>query len=221
MAWADNEILLTYSRYSSCGDIYQAVCDEIGKHYVQLGWKYARSRPAITYKDKHIKVVIGFSSSGSNTPGDSVLLQILPVFYSIQMIIKGQHASGLLLGHTDLFYHKYMDDDSRQIKVISVFGEEYNRIGREGEESKLIESGVCNVYGLDEEKFKKIIGFIDAKIIVWIDKIKTEKGILELTENSSETRKHSLRARNTNGEFVEYVKRFFPLIDIDERLKEC
>ncbi len=51
MNWTDNEILLNHNETTPCKDIFQAVCDELGKYYSDKGFKYARSKPKLTYKD--------------------------------------------------------------------------------------------------------------------------------------------------------------------------
>jgi hypothetical protein len=86
MNWTDNKTLLEYSKYTPCNDIFQAVCDEIGKHYVeQHGFTYALARPKITYKNKDFKLDIAFWSSRSNIPADYVNLEIIPIFYDLKV----------------------------------------------------------------------------------------------------------------------------------------
>jgi hypothetical protein len=217
MSWTENKILLEYTKYTPCQDIFQAVCDEIGKHYEKRGdMKYARSRPKITYKDKDIQLDICFWSSRSNTPGDCVCLEILPNFYSAQLKKKGM---GLLFGHTGLFKQKHTGNPG-QTKVVQIFGDEIERIDENNTESAIIYNNSCNVYGLDEHKFNSIIKFIDDEIIVWIEKLKTEAGIVALTSNMSLTRKVSLKGEGTNSSFREYVKTCFPDIDIDKQFKD-
>ena len=42
MSWTENITLSEYSKYTPCQEIFQAVCDEIGKHYEAKGLKYSR-----------------------------------------------------------------------------------------------------------------------------------------------------------------------------------
>jgi hypothetical protein len=218
MNWTEKRILLEQNKYTPCQEIFQAVCDEIGKVYEQKGFKYSRSKPRITIEKNNIKLIISFSSSRSNTPGDWVALEILPAFYAKQLS-KSSNTKGFLFGHTGLFYHKYTDNPN-QIRVQKIFGEIIERIDEHSNESKLIESHSCNVYGLDSIKFNKIIDFIDNRIIVWLDKLQTGQGILELTENASGTRVWSLNGKGGNSDFIEYVTLNFPNIDIVERLEK-
>lgn len=215
--WTDNKTLLEYSQYTPCKDIFQAVCDEIGNHYLKKGFKYSRSRPKIAIQNEKLKLEIGFSSSGSNTPGQSVNLQILPSFYSKQL--KDSNINGYLFGHTGLFYHKYIDDVKR-IRVNKIFGKTIERTDEYSNESKIIDSNNCNVYGLQKENFDKIINFIDTKIIEWFDKIQTKSGILELIENASPMRIWSISGKESNSDFVPYVKLNYPEIEIDNILEK-
>jgi len=217
MANNENKLLLEYSEYTACKDIFKAVCDEIGKHYTEKGFKYSRSRPKITIQNEKIKLEIGFSSSGSNTPGQSVNLQILPSFYSKQL--KNTNINGFLFGHTGLFYHKYLED-VKKIRVNKIFGDTIERTDEYSNESNIIDSNNCNVYGLLKENYDKIINFIDSKIIEWFYKIQTKKGILELTENASVTRIWSLNGKGTNSDFIPYVKLNHPEIEIDKILSK-
>lgn len=216
MNWTENKILLEYSKYTPCQEIFQAVCDEIGMYYEKKGGKYTRSRPKITFKDNKLKVEICFWSSKSNIPGEYVNLEILPNFYSTE-IVKSNKSKGLLLGHTALFIRKYLVNP-KQIKVRQIFGEEIERIDEHSTESVIRDNHTCNIYGLDESKFNMIIQFIDKNIISWIGKLKTEEGVLELIENACETRIWSLNGKGGNSDFIEYVKLSFPNIEIENRL---
>jgi len=213
MSWTDNKILLEYSKYTACRDIFQSVCDELGKHYMTKGFKYLRSKPNLTIETEDIKLVIGFSSSRSNIPGEWVAFEILPGFYS-KLLAKTGNFKGFILGHTSLFYHKYTNNP-KQIKVIQLFGDVVERIDEYSNESKIIESHGCNVYALDKQKFDLIVNFIDSKIIPWTTKLSTKEGIMELTNNASPTRKWSL----LNSDFVKYVQLKFPVIDIENELE--
>jgi len=216
MSWTDSNILLTYSETTPCKEIFQAVCDELGKHYEKKGFKYSRSRPKLTYKDSSIKVEICFWSSGSNMPGKYVNLEIVPNFYSI-FLSKAIKTKGFLFSHGGLFYHKYTNDTNR-VKIRQIYGDEVEWIDVHGYQSRITDSNNCNIYGIDEFKFNKIVEFIDTKIIPWIEKIQTEQGVIELTHDASDQRIASLDGKYGNSEFIRYVKTTFPTIDIENRL---
>ncbi|QWX84340.1 hypothetical protein H0I23_01410 [Cellulophaga sp. HaHaR_3_176] len=215
--WTDNKILLSYSEYTPCKIIFQAVCDEIGKNYSEKGYRYSRSGPKITIENEKIKLEINFWSSGSNMPGQSVNLKILPSFYSKQL--KQSKIDGFLFGHTGIFYHKYLDNSKKTI-VNTIFGETFERTTEHTNESNIIDGHNCNVYGLQKENFEKILNFIDTKIIVWFEKIQNKNGILELTENASKMRLWTLNGKESNSDFVPYVKLNFPDVEIDNILEK-
>ena len=215
MTWTENNVLTNYSNTTPCKDIFQAVCDELGLHYEQKGFKYSRSRPKIVYKDQEIKLEICFWSSASNMPGDYVNLEILPNFYSIELA-KQSKVKGFLFGHTSIFNTKYTDD-KKKVRVVQIFGDILERIDEYSNESVIKFNHNCNVYGIDQDKFNKIIEFIDTKIIPWTSKIKTIEGISELLENPTGTRIWSLNlnGKGGNSDFVEYVKVKFPDVKIN------
>jgi len=121
MGWTDNKILLEYTRYTPCQEIFQAVCDEIGRHYQNLGFKYSRSTPKLVIENDKIKLEICFWSSRSNIPGEWVNLEILPNFYSLQLK-KTSDKKGFLFGHTGIFYHKTLEIDAIKTVLEKKYG---------------------------------------------------------------------------------------------------
>jgi hypothetical protein len=218
MSWTENKTLLCYSDATPCKEIFQAVCDELGRYYEGKGFRYSRSRPKLTYKDSVLKVEICFWSSGSNTPGASVNLEIIPNFYSVQLSKEGK-TKGFLFSHTALFYHRYTNDTNK-VKVRQIFGDEVEWIDTYGYQSRITDNNNCNVYGIDELKFKKIIAFIDSKIIPWIKKLQTGQGVVELLHEASDFRKSALDSKHGNSEFVNYVRTMFPGVDIERLLSD-
>lgn len=216
MSWTENKVLLEYSEHTPCKDIFQAVCNELGSYYSTKGFKYSPSRPKIVGENGNIKLEIGFSSSRSNMPGNWVNLEILPGFYSKQLKKKGE-ADGFLFGHTGIFYHKYKDDKT-QIRVNKIFGDVLERTDEYSDESKIIDSNNCNVYGLDEVRFNMILNFIDTKIIYWLHKIQTKEGIQELLTNASPTRVWALGLKESDSGFVKYIQLNFPDVNIKKEL---
>lgn len=218
MSWTENKKLLEYSKSTACHEIFQAVCDELGKYYIGKGFKYSRSRPKLTIEKGNIKLVIAFWSSRSNIPGEWVNFDILPNFYSIQLA-KTSKIKGFLFGHTGLFYHKYTNNP-KQTKVKQIFGSELERFDKYSTESKMIESNSCNVYGIDKQKFDLIIEFIDNKIVPWISRLATEEGVIELLANASPTRIRSLNGKISKSDFIKYVELNFPNIEVERILNE-
>lgn len=87
-----NESILSRDTASAkCSDIFHIVCDELGEYYNKRGFKYPRSRPNLTIKSNDIWLKIAFWSSRSNTAGEYVNLEIIPIFKSISL---AKHLSG-------------------------------------------------------------------------------------------------------------------------------
>jgi hypothetical protein len=217
MSSTENKTVFEKARNANCSVVFQAVCDELGKYYIEKGFKYSASRPKITFQDDWFKLEINFWSSKSNIPGEYVCLEILPYFYS-KHLIKTLKTKGLLFGHTSLFYKK-TNNDPNKVTIQQIFGGEIERIEKNNKESLIIQNHTCNVSGINEEKFNKIIEFIDSKILVWIDKLKTEKGLLEFLADIPKSTKNDLLGKNTNSEFIDFVKFNFPTSNILGLLK--
>ncbi len=216
MNWTENKTLLNFSEQTPCKEIFQAVCDEIGRHYEHSGFKYSRSRPKLTFKDNEIKLEICFYSSASNMQGEYVNLEIIPHFYSVELSKLGK-AKGYLFGLASIFSSKY-SDDPKKIKIIQIFGDVIEREDPQGTESILRYNHNCDVYGIDESKFNKIIEFIDNRIINWVSRIKTEEGINELIENPTQMSiwALNLNQKGGNSDFKEYIKIKFPRINMNQ-----
>jgi hypothetical protein len=164
MTWTTNKILVNHNENTPCKDIFQAVCDEIGAYYVSTkGFKYTSSRPKLVLELGEKKLEIAFFSTRTNVQGKWVALQIIPTFYA-KSSKNADNPKGILRGYPDLFYHP-TDEMPPKMTINHIYGEvEYNT------ESWLTESVIrdyhaCEVYGLNEEKFRKILTFIDSKII--------------------------------------------------------
>ena len=225
MSWTKNQILLNQTANTSCKDIFQAVCDELGEHYQNSGIKYSKSRPKLTYKDKELKVEICFWSKRSNTPGSHVSFEIVPSFYSLQVkkeldsINPEKKSKGLIIGLMSIFKFKHNNSDQQE-KVQQIYGEVINLERKTYGDDVIRYNHNCNVYGIDELNFKKIAEFIDSKIIYWIEKLKTPEGILEYLEDRPIGVYKILLGQNNNTSFISYCNLKFPELNIEERLKE-
>jgi hypothetical protein len=209
MSWTQNKTLLTYTKQTPCKDIFQAVCDEIGQHYAQFGFTYARSRPKIWFKNKDIKLDISFWSSGYNMPGNYVKLEMIPAFYDVKSKSKKP-----LFYHIGLFCQPLMIDNQEFVRILDVFDETIEGNMPQWGEPLIINNWRCNVYGINGEKFKKLIEFINTKIIYWLEKLSTENGVIELLDFMSKT-EHGRSSLN-KMELENYVKLHFPHLDFDK-----
>jgi hypothetical protein len=156
--------LLSVDKDASCATVFQGVCDALGALYTKrYGYKYAASRPKITYKQGDKRMEIGFFSSRTNVQGQSVTLQIIPTFYA-KSSKSAENPKGLIGGYPDIFYTK-TDEKPPKMTINHIFGEvEYNT------ENWITESVVrdyhaCEVQALTRANFNKIVRFIDDKIV--------------------------------------------------------
>lgn len=225
MSWTENEIILNQRPTMASSDLFQAVCDELGNHYLERGFKYSKSRPKIVFRDKELKLEICFWSSRSNTPGRHVTLQIVPTFYSNEVIkngtstISSKIAKGLLISNTALFMHNHNEGDNIQ-RVKQIYGEILKQEDGAYGGNVIRYNSTCNIYGIDEVKFKALIEFIDTMVLPWIGKLKTEEGIHELINDRPKGVYSSLLGEGSNSDFIPYCKLKFPSIKIEELLNQ-
>ncbi len=72
-----NEILLNQLDKEP-KSIFNAYCEELGKYYSKMGFKFFKSRPRIERQNKDIIESINFWSSRNNVKNENVHLEILP-----------------------------------------------------------------------------------------------------------------------------------------------
>lgn len=203
--WDKNSALRDYSSYTSCKDIFQAVCNEIGKYYQQKGFKYSKSRPKITYKSEEIKLEICFWSSGYNAPENYVLLEIIPSFYSLKLAKlkkqNGQKNDSYILGYPSIFIYPSYSDKLGTVRTKQIFGEDIVRYEDGNSESVLKISNTCNIYGITIEKFLKIIEFIDNQIIYYLNVLENASRLQRFIDESNNLRSYYLKNEN----LIEYI----------------
>jgi hypothetical protein len=163
MQWTTNQLLQNHNQNTPCKAIFQAVCDEIGQFYAQKGFKYTPSYPKLTLEKNGVKLEIGFFSSRMNTPGKWVQLEIIPTFSS-KTARNTENPKGFLLIYPTIFYKK-TDEMPPKLTVQHIFGEVETMTENWLTESNIRDYHACNVFGLTETNFGKIIAFIDQKII--------------------------------------------------------
>jgi hypothetical protein len=208
----EESVLKNYSKSTPCKEIFQAVCDEIGKYFVNKGWKYARSRPKITFKNEKLKIEIGFWSSGSNTPGEYVNLEILPNIYSLELVNKlkseGIKSKGYILSFNQLFYERLDNAEKGKKIILNAFGEKIERIDEYDLTPEFIFNKNVNVYGLNENEFVEVIKFIENKVLVWIKRINNIEEIDSFLKKLTDIDRKRLKGENfeklLNLKFSEY-----------------
>lgn len=81
--WAENSVLYNKSPYVPPREIFQAVCDELGRYYSEKGAKYTKSNRKIKLKSEKVLCEFGLWSSHSNMAGEWVNLEIVTSFYAV------------------------------------------------------------------------------------------------------------------------------------------
>lgn len=208
--WKEGSILNNYNRNTPCKDIFKAVCDEIAEYYVPKGWRYAKSKPKLTYNDKSIKIEIAFWSSGSNIPGDYINLEIIPSFYSLElkkeMKSKQIDSNGYFLGFSDILLERLETIPRGTQRVINILGE-INEFQKDYEETGILRyNHNINVYGITEIDFVKILDFIDNKILIWQDLIENADMLISKVSKLPKSDITNM----VDGYFIEFITHKFP-----------
>ena len=81
--WSENSVLYNNSPYVPPKDIFQAVCDELGRYYSEKGAKYTRSNRKIKVKFECVICEFGLWSSHGNIQGEWVNLEIVTSVYAV------------------------------------------------------------------------------------------------------------------------------------------
>lgn len=82
--WDENSILAGDMSRAEPREIFQAVCDELGKYFSERGAKYTRSNRKIKFTYEKIRCECVFWSSHSNTRGEWVNLEIVTSVYALE-----------------------------------------------------------------------------------------------------------------------------------------
>lgn len=80
--WEENSVLYKTSPYTPPRDIFQAVCNELGRYFAQGGAKYTKSSRKIKWMFGAVRLETAFWSSHGNTAGEWVNLEIVTTIYA-------------------------------------------------------------------------------------------------------------------------------------------
>ncbi len=159
--WEENSILYTYNERTRPAEIFQAFCDELGKHYQKKGMKYFRSGPRIVLDTKRNKIVLTFNSSRSNTPGRSVMIELGVFIFDLELDSKNP-----VFNSFTMFSKKLDTEEQGRIIIENLVGEQITR-KEENVESEFRYNKNFKVYGLSENGFQQVISFLDGKVFAW------------------------------------------------------
>jgi hypothetical protein len=203
--WKEDSILNKYSKYTPCNDIFKAVCDEIGRYFIEKGYKYSSSRPKIALIDNDVKIEVSFYSSRSNIPGDWVAFEICISVISLEYIKykkeQGEKTQGRLFGEMALFSKKLENVTNGMVRIKKIFGEDIERIEDDRTEPELKIGKTLNVYGITTSDFLKLIDFLEKEVFIWTKKIDDKNEILKLINSTGKTGRWALK----NSDFRDYL----------------
>lgn len=81
--WEEDSLLYSVTEYTATKDIFQAVCNEIGRYYHSKGMKYTKSNRKLKWKGNKVCCEFGFWTSHSNMRGKWVNLEIVTSIFSL------------------------------------------------------------------------------------------------------------------------------------------
>lgn len=120
--WEQNSVLNKVSPHVPPKEIFQAVCNELGRYYSQCGAKYTKSNRKIKWKFERIRCEMGFWSSHSNIPGEWVNLEIVTTVYALDK--ADMEREGLLYFHIrPNNFNVYGIDGKRFFEIVGYINE--------------------------------------------------------------------------------------------------
>lgn len=206
------QLLFDHGSRTPVKEIFQSVCDRLGKHYEAKGFKYFRSRPKLVYKETDLRLEIHMWSN-NNTPGDQVTLEILPYFFSQRVLlnkkakgIRQEANDGMILGYPAIFIQTLSDEPPGTVRVKHIYGEEMHRRDEASHEAVEIFGHTCNVYKITDEKFNQIIQFIDQRVLPYLDVLKDSDKLNAFLAGSCKRRLTYAK----RSDFYDYISLSFP-----------
>ena len=170
MTWrfTEDSPLHNQTAHTPCNTIFTAVCGELARYFESQGARYARSRPKLTFRRGDLKLALAFWSSRSNIPGEIVVLEMIPSFYSLALAKADERKRGYFFGHPTIFCYPapgLADGVERLERILKPPREQV----RKRTDAVIRYSNTCNVYGLTPEAFGKIAAFIENRILVFFE----------------------------------------------------
>ncbi len=149
--WEENSILYNISPYTPPKDIFQAVCNEVGRYYSERGGKYTKSNRKLKWLGKNIRIELGFWSSHSNMAGEYVNFEIVTSLWALNT--EGLERKGIL-------------NFGARPKNFNVYGIDYDRFF---EIIKYIDGVLVNAWLFDSEKgLREYLENVDKEVIEYL-----------------------------------------------------
>lgn len=205
-SWSVDSLLYHVNASTPSKDIYQAVCDEIGRFYQTKGFKYAASGKKLEYQYQDFKVKVQFASSHYNTGGEWVLLEINTGIYPQRLQKQYKEAKEtllpIILTNVDLLDEVISDKPQGTVIGVDLFGHEHEVI-EEGKPYALRKyARSVNVYNLSLNDFRKILAYLNKIIEYSFHLVLNESAMVSHINNAYERKFYSLKEKR----FVDYLR---------------
>lgn len=92
--WKEGSILYQCRAHTPTREIFQAVCDELGRYYQDRGLKYTKSSRRLKWRGERLRCEFGLCSSHSNIAGKWINLEVVSSIYALDT--AGMERKGIL-----------------------------------------------------------------------------------------------------------------------------
>ncbi len=204
--WLGNSLLYNVNASIPSKDIYQAVCDEIGRFYQGKGFKYAPSGKRLEYQYLDFKIKIQFASSHYNSGGEWVLLEINTGIYPQRLQKQYKEAKEaslpIILTNVDLLDEVLPDKLKGTVIGVDLFGHE-QEVVEEGRPYALRKHArSVNIYNISLNDFRKILTYLNKIIQYSFHLVLNESAMVNHINNAYERKFYFLKEKR----FVDYLR---------------
>lgn len=205
-SWQNGSLLSNVTFDTPCKEIFQAVCDEIGRFYQTKGFKYSTSGRKLEYQYKGFKLKISFASSHYNSVGQSVGFEVNSGLYpdKLQKQYKADkhRLLPIILSNVDLLDEIMPDREPGTVQGVSMFGE-VNEVRDELYKYALrIYSRYRNVYGITIENFKKLLEYLNLIITYSFSLVLNPQVLVDYINKTHERKFYWLKEER----FLDYLR---------------
>ena len=168
----------------------------------------------MTFTRDALKLDINFWSARHNNAGEHVQLEIVPALFSLALASAGNGKGGI--ASVPALLEQSCEGEPGYTVRHDIFGETKTWIDGRKREPVVKRSNRCNVYGVDEQKFKALVSFLDEHVVTWVERMQREDDVVALIERQTKSNAKSL----LDGAFAAYVEMAFPALDVRARLTD-
>lgn len=203
--WSSDSLLYHVNASIPSKDIYQAVCDEIGRFYQTKGFKYAPSGKKLEYQYQDFKIKVQFASSHYNTGGEWVLLEINTGIYPQRLQKQYKESKEtllpIILANVDLLDEVLLNKPQGTVIGVDMFGREHEVI-EEGKPYALRKyARSVNVYNISLDDFRKILSYLNKVIQYSFSLVLNESTLVNHINSAYERKFYFLKEKR----FVDYL----------------